>query len=93
MKNTALFILLTVTFFGYDQKIETVQPESKPIKEELVKNNKRSIKIYTTVQNTELKLTLTDSITLNKYRQPLETGNSIVVVPGNQFHSNLGLLS
>src|SRR5680860_1385870 len=91
MKKIALFILLTVTFLGCDQKKESVQPESKPVKEGSVKVKEGSVKIYTTAQNTDLKLTLTDSIKLNNYRQPLETENSIVVDPGKQFQTILGI--
>ena len=91
MKKIALFILLTFTFLGCDQKKESVQMESKPGKEGSVKSNKGPVKIYTTVQNTDLKLTLTDSIKLNNYRQPLETENSIVVDPGKQFQTILGI--
>jgi glucosylceramidase len=91
MKKIALFILLTVTFLGCDQKKGSAQIESKPLKEESVKINKGPVKIYTTVQNTDLKLTLTDSVKLNDYRQPLETENSIVVDPGKQFQTILGI--
>ncbi len=91
MKKIALLILMSLAFLGCDQKKEAIQPESKPLKEAPVTIKKGSVKIYTTAQDTDLKLTLTDSIKLNNYRQPLETENSIVVDPTKQFQTFLGI--
>jgi len=48
-------------------------------------------KIYTTAQNTNLKLTFTDTLTFKNFKQPLETEVGIIVDPTKQFQTFMGI--
>ena len=48
-------------------------------------------KVFTTAHNTDLKLSLTDSLVFNKTQQPLETDAAIVVNTSKTFQTFLGI--
>ena len=75
IKYTLGVLLFSVTAFAQSQN------EKKPAK----------IKIYTTAENTTLKLTQTDDVFFSKGKQPLEIETSIVVEPKKTFQTFLGI--
>ncbi len=52
---------------------------------------KKNITVFTTAKDTNLKLSLTDSITFFKAEQPLETQIAIIVEPNKNFQKILGI--
>jgi glucosylceramidase len=48
-------------------------------------------KVYTTAQNTDLKLAFTDSVKFNDFQQPLETQASIFINPTKKYQTLLGI--
>lgn len=55
------------------------------------KTTATKIKVYTTAENTKLRLTTTDNLVFIKGKQPLETETSIVVEPKKIFQKFLGI--
>jgi glucosylceramidase len=53
--------------------------------------NNVEAKVYTTAHNSNLKLTLTDTISFLEFNQPLETDIDIVVDPINEFQEFVGI--
>ena len=47
--------------------------------------------VYTTAHQSSLKLTLTDSLKFNGFKQPLETDAAIIVDPSKEFQTLLGI--
>ncbi len=47
--------------------------------------------VYTTAHNTDLKLSITDSISFGPFKQPLETEIDVLVDPEKQFQEVLGI--
>ena len=47
--------------------------------------------VYTTAHNTDLKLTVTDSLLFDGFKQPLETEAAIIVDPSKEFQTFLGI--
>ncbi|MBT8316001.1 MAG: glycosyl hydrolase [Lutibacter sp.] len=68
--------------------------ETKEIKE--IPNHKidysiLNSKVYTTAQNTDLKLAFTDSVKFNDFQQPLETQASILINPTKKYQTLVGI--
>jgi len=87
MKKTTTLLLLIITFFGCSQKKSDVKTETD---EPTVIKNKTAI-VYTSAHSTNLKLTLTDTLQFNDFKQPLETESAILVDPSKQFQTFLGI--
>lgn len=88
MKKTTTILLLLITFIGCTPKEKITQPaeQEKPT----VTSNKTPL-VYTSAHHTDLKLTLTDSLVFNDFKQPLETESAILVDPNKQFQTFLGI--
>ena len=67
-----------------DKKKEELKPEKEEFKA-------KNITIYTTTENTNLKISLTDKKVFTDMKQPLETEIAILVNPKKQFQSFLGI--
>ena len=51
----------------------------------------KKITVYTTAENTDLRLTMTDSVSFLDAKQPLQTEISVFVQPNNKFQTLLGI--
>ena len=65
-------------------------------KKEVVKENElntisNKVSVYTTAENTDLKISLTDNLTFKKATQPLETEVAVIVNPEKKFQTFLGI--
>ncbi|NQV77951.1 MAG: glycosyl hydrolase [Lutibacter sp.] len=83
-KNISLFFI--ITFFGCNEKNPDVKPHEQS---SMIKH--KTIQVYTTVHNSDLKLRLTDTLVFNDFQQPLETESAILVDPSKQFQTFLGI--
>jgi glucosylceramidase len=90
MRNLIIALILATAVSGCVQKKNEVKsvPETKP---EITSLSDKSLNVYSTVHNTNIKLALTDVVRLKDYQQPLETEYSIVVDPTKQFQTFLGI--
>jgi len=83
MKNKVLAIcllsFLTVSVHGQQKKATPYSAKGK------------SVTVYTTAQNTNLRLSQTDKLTFSESKQPLETEVSIFVEPDKSFQTMLGI--
>jgi glucosylceramidase len=52
---------------------------------------KRTVTVYTTAKNENLKLTITDTLSFSDYGQPPETQPCVFVDPGKSFQSIIGI--
>jgi len=84
MKTNLLLVLLLVTFFAYSQEKKNVQTKPYSVKGKV-------ISVYTSADNTNFKLTKTDSLKFSDLKQPLETQTCIFVNPGKTFQTFLGI--
>ncbi len=96
MKNTLIIFCLGILLFGCDtaqetnteQSDPTVTPEASTPSFSVVG---KSAEVYTTAENTELRLTATGNKAFQKAAQPLETEVAIFVNPNKTFQSLLGI--
>lgn len=86
MKKTTTIFLLLIAFTGCTPKEKAITKADEPI---AAKNN--TAMVYTSAHNTDLKLTLTDSLVFSDFKQPLETESAILVDPSKQFQTFLGI--
>ncbi|WP_372767383.1 glycoside hydrolase family 30 beta sandwich domain-containing protein [Lutibacter sp.] len=87
MKKITILSLLIITFFGCTQKKSDVKTE---MDEAIVIKNKTAM-VYTSAHSTNLKLTLTDTLQFNDFKQPLETESAILIDPTKQFQTFVGI--
>ena len=87
MKKITILSLLIITFFGCTQKKSDVKTETD---ETIVIKNKTAM-VYTSAHSTNLKLTLTDTLQFNDFKQPLETESAILIDPTKQFQTFVGI--
>lgn len=87
MKKSTLTVLALIAIIGCTQK------KSEPKTAETVVTNveHKTLTVYTSAHNTDLKLSLTDSVEFNDFKQPLETESAILVDPSKQFQTFLGI--
>lgn len=84
MRQILISLLLTLVFSGCNQGKHSAQSESETIK-------MQTEVVFTTAHNSNLKLTITDTVQFKEFKQPLETEADIVVNPNNQFQTFLGI--
>ena len=85
MKKTTIYIVCIVFLTScFGKKKEELKPEKEEFKA-------KNITIYTTTENTNLKISLTDKKVFTDMKQPLETEIAILVNPKKQFQSFLGI--
>lgn len=85
MKNTLTILILLIVFTGCTQKKDAVKTQ------EVIAKKNSTVLVYTSAHDTDLKLTLTDSLVFNDFIQPLETESAILVDPSKEFQTFLGI--
>jgi glucosylceramidase len=86
MKNNNIIffcILFSLTAFA--------QPKKKVKNQKEFNTSGKNITVYTTAENTELKLTQTDKLVFEASKQPLEMEISVFVEPRKTFQSFMGI--
>lgn len=84
MKKIATSILLIISFFSFSQQTEKM--ESKPFS---TKN--RTVMVYTTAENFNLRLSKTDNLVFTELKQPTERQVCVFVNPLKTFQTFLGI--
>lgn len=85
MKKTTIYIVCIVFLTScFGKKKEELKSEKEEFKA-------KNVTIYTTTENTNLKISLTDKKVFTDMKQPLETEIAILVNPKKQFQSFLGI--
>ncbi|MFH6998407.1 glycoside hydrolase family 30 beta sandwich domain-containing protein [Flavobacterium sp. FlaQc-57] len=76
-----------VLFFLFSLTALAQQPKAK---KEFTTNGKK-VKVYTTAENSNLRLTATDNLTFSAAKQPLEIETSVFVEPSKKFQNFMGI--
>ncbi|MDI6034577.1 glycoside hydrolase family 30 protein [Flavobacterium sp. LB2P84] len=84
MKRITTVALLAVTFLAFSQQKNKTKQVSFSTKE-------KTITVYTTAENTKLRLTQTDKLSFSSSKQPLETEISVFVEPKKTFQNFMGI--
>ncbi|MBA0885502.1 glycoside hydrolase family 30 protein [Flavobacterium undicola] len=84
MKKITTAALLALSFLALAQ-----QKGKRQLKPFSTKD--KTVSVYTTADNTKLRLTLTDKLVLSASKQPLETEISVFVEPKKTFQTFLGI--
>jgi O-glycosyl hydrolase len=84
MKKITTAALLALSFLALAQQKGKIQP--KPFS-----TKGKTVSVYTTADNTKLRLTLTDKLVLTASKQPLEYEVSVFVEPKKTFQTFLGI--
>ncbi|MHB1107434.1 MAG: glycosyl hydrolase, partial [Lutibacter sp.] len=86
MKQLTTIFLLLIAFTGCTPKEKPITKANEPI----IEKNKIAL-VYTSAHSTNLKLTLTDTLVFNDFKQPLETESAILVDPSKEFQTFMGI--
>lgn len=84
MKRITTAVLLATSFFAFSQQKSQAKRNSFSTKD-------KTITVYTTAENTKLRLTQTDKLSFSSSKQPLETEISVFVEPTKTFQSFMGI--
>ena len=84
MKRITTIALLAVTFLAFAQQKNKTKQRSFSTKD-------KTITVYTTAENTKLRLTQTDKLSFSSSKQPLETEISVFVEPTKTFQNFMGI--
>ena len=84
MKRITTIALFTVTFLAFAQQKNKTEQHSFSTKD-------KTITVYTTAENTKLRLTQTDKLSFSSSKQPLETEISVFVEPTKTFQYFMGI--
>lgn len=84
MKRITTIALFTVTFLAFAQQKNKTEQRSFSTKD-------KTITVYTTAENTKLRLTQTDKLSFSSSEQPLETEISVFVEPTKTFQNFMGI--
>jgi glucosylceramidase len=84
MKRITTIAFLTITFLALSQPKIRMKQLSFSTKDKIVS-------VYTTAENTKLRLTETNKLTFTSSKQPLETEISIFVEPDKTFQTFMGI--
>lgn len=84
MKRITTIALLTVTFLAFAQQKNKTKQRSFSTKD-------KTVTVYTTAENTKLRLTQTDKLSFSSSKQPLETEISVFVEPTKTFQNFMGI--
>ncbi len=85
MKNIFSILLIVLMASGLSAT------DGKKISKQDSANKFNSVTVYTTADNSNFRLTLTDNLEFKKSRQPLETEISVFVNPDKKFQSFIGI--
>ncbi len=93
LKNQSLSFCILFLSLGFHQCKNFKNNSKSGYQEEQITFDMNSVKatVYTTAHNSNLKLTLTDTISFSEFNQPLETEIDIVVDPRNEFQEFIGI--
>ncbi len=80
MKKLLVVIALLLIVHGYAQTISKI-----------FSTNNKSVLVYTTAQNTDYKISLTDSLHFTHMGQPVETQVCVFVDPTQKFQKLIGI--
>ncbi|MDD2675376.1 MAG: glycoside hydrolase family 30 protein [Flavobacterium sp.] len=84
MKRITTIALFTVTFLAFAQQKNKTEQHSFSTKD-------KTITVYTTAENSKLRLTQTDKLSFSSSKQPLETEISVFVEPTKTFQNFMGI--
>ena len=84
MKRITTAALLAMTFLAFSQQKNKTEQVSFSTKN-------KTITVYTTAENTQLRLTQTDKLSFSSSKQPLETEISVFVEPKKTFQNFMGI--
>ncbi len=84
MKRITTAVLLATSFFAFSQQKSQAKLKSFSTKD-------KTITVYTTAENTKLRLTQTDKLSFSSSKQPLETEISVFVEPTKTFQNFMGI--
>jgi glucosylceramidase len=84
MKRITTVVLLATSFFAFSQQKSQSKLKSFSTKD-------KTITVYTTAENTKLRLTQTDKLSFSISKQPLETEISVFVEPTKTFQNFMGI--
>lgn len=91
LKKPSMFLCALFLFFACKSDSKQISTTIK-VKEEATLNIETiKSQVYTTSHSSNLKLTLTDSLKFEGFKQPLETESSIIVDPSKEFQTFLGI--
>lgn len=85
MKKTTIFIVCIVLLMS------CFSTKKEPLKLEQEEFTAKNLTVYTTAENTDLKISLTEKKSFTTMKQPLETEIAILVNPEKKFQSFLGI--
>ena len=84
MKKIAISALMIVSFFAFSQQKNNIQ--SKPFS-----TKGKTVMVFTTAENSNLRLSETDNLRFSELKQPLETQTCVFVNPLKTFQTFLGI--
>ena len=84
MKRITTIAILAVTFFAFSQQKNKTKQRSFSTKD-------KTVTVYTTAENTKLRLTQTDKLSFSSSKQPLETEISVFVESTKTFQNFMGI--
>ena len=84
MKKIIAVALLAMTFLSFSQ-------QTNKTKQVVFSTKNKMITVYTTAENTKLRLTQTDKLVFSGAKQPLETEISVFVEPKKTFQNFMGI--
>ena len=84
MKRITTVVLLATSFFAFSQQKNQAKFKSFTTKD-------KTVTVYTTAENTKLRLTQTDKLSFSSSKQPLETEISVFVEPTKIFQNFMGI--
>ena len=84
MKRITTVVLLATSFFAFSQQRSQAKFKSFTTKD-------KTVTVYTTAENTKLRLTQTDKLSFSSSKQPLETEISVFVEPTKTFQNFMGI--
>ena len=84
--NTLLILLFFLSCSKIKNSNPVIEDETKVMDVATMQSQ-----VYTTAHNTNLRLSVTDSVQFNDFKQPLETDASIFVDPTKHFQTFLGI--
>ncbi len=84
MKKITAVVLLATSFLAFSQ-------QKNQAKLKYFSTKDKTITVYTTAENTDLRLTKTDKLSFGTSKQPLETEISVFVEPTKMFQKFMGI--
>ena len=84
MKTKIIVLILMAVTYGFSQQKSKIQPKSFSVKDKVVR-------VYTSADSTNLRLTNTDNLKFSELKQPLESQTCVFVDPSKTFQTFLGI--